>query len=314
MMVLKNAEIHPRGADVIRRCDRDPVGGVSTVQSTPAAIEHVGEFDCAVVIPAAGCMCKQVEAVIPQLRDADCLVVVWNGPRATTHDCSKTVLRDGATVWMEFSTRLGAATARNCGVQWLNGRARLLAFVDSDDIAYDDWLSELRKRLSSGESDVVGGVLEFVSGGRTRRVAPDLDFWYRQAVYGSNCAVTRQAWELLGGFSPNVGTCEDTDLAWRAGEAGLRVDIIPTAVVRYSLRIGWAEWRQRVMWGRSSVALLRAHDLTLSRHLPKLTGLVLHKRSTGFASTALVAGLGQFLGQWVGKLHDGRSALRQRHY
>jgi len=182
----------------------------------------------------------------------------------------------------------------------------VLAFADSDDTAYHNWLSELRESLASGEHKLVGGVLEVVSQDGVRRVEPGLDFWYRQAVYGCNCAVTREGWERLGGFSPGVGTCEDTDLAWRAGDIGLHVDVVRTAVVRYSLRHGWAEWRQRAVWGRSSVALLRAHDLPLSRHLPDLRGLIQHKRSVGFASSPLIAGLGQFTGQWVGRLCDGR--------
>jgi GT2 family glycosyltransferase len=265
------------------------------------------KFACAVIIPAADCPCAQVEAVRPQIRDDDCLVAVWNGPRTGTHDCSRNVLRSSAAVWLEYPTRMGAAAARNIGVDWLSGRAEVLAFVDSDDIAYDNWLAELREGLARDELDLAGGVIEVFSGGRWRVIRPQVDFWYRQAVDTSVCAITREAWQRLGGFSTRVGTCEDTDLAWRAAEIGLRVDIVPTAVVRFTLRHGAAEFRQRVAWGRSSVALLRAHDLPLSRHLPTLRGLISHKRSCGLASSPLIAGLGQFAWQWVGRVLDARS-------
>jgi cellulose synthase/poly-beta-1,6-N-acetylglucosamine synthase-like glycosyltransferase len=202
---------------------------------------------------------------------------------------------------------MGAGAARNMGVDWLSGRADVLAFVDSDDIAHDDWLAELHEGLAHDELDLAGGVLEVFSGGHRHVVRPGLDFWYRQAVYGSNCAITREAWQRLGGFSTRVGTCEDTDLAWRAAGVGLRVDIVPTAVVRYTLRHGTAEWRQRVTWGRSSVALIRAHDLPMSRHLPTLRGLISHKRSHGLASSPMIAGLGQFAGQSIGRVLDARS-------
>lgn len=262
------------------------------------------EFACAVIIPAADCPCAQVEAVRPQLRDDDCLVVVWNGPRPGTHDCSANVLQSSAAVWLEYPARMGAGAARNMGVEWLSGRVEVLAFVDSDDIAHDDWLAELREGLAHDELGIAGGVLEVFSGGHWHVVRPELDFWHRQAVYGSNCAITREAWQRLGGFSTRVGTCEDTDLAWRAADIGLRIDIVPTAVVRYTLRHGAAEWRQRVTWGRSSVALLRAHDLPLSRHLPTLHGLISHKRSHGLATSPMIAGLGQFVGQLVGRILD----------
>jgi cellulose synthase/poly-beta-1,6-N-acetylglucosamine synthase-like glycosyltransferase len=242
--------------------------------------------------------------------DGGCLIVVWNGPRTASHDCCRRALAGGAAIWLEFPDRLGAAIARNQGVAWLAGRARVLAFVDADDIAHPDWLSRLCEPLTSGDADLAGGSLELTSQGRTYTVEPGRDFWHRQALYGSNCALTRESWARLGGFRSGVGTCEDTDLAWRAGDLGLRITLVKTAVVRYALRHGWAEWRQRVTWGRSSVALLRAHDLPLSRDLPNLRGLVGHKRSHGFASSPLVAGLGQYAGQWAGRLLDRVPAMR----
>jgi len=261
-------------------------------------------FGCAVVIPAVDCPCPQVASVQPQLRDDDCLVVVSNGARSVAHNCSATVLRARSAVWLECPVRLGAGAARNLGVAWLSGRASVLAFVDHDDNAHDDWLARLRAPLADDRVDLAGGVLEVASGDRRHHVRPGVDFWHRQTVYGSNCAVTREAWQRLGGFSTHVGTCEDTDLAWRAAGLGLRIEIVPTAVVAYTLKHGRAELRQRITWGRFSVALLRAHHLPLSRHLPTLRGLVAHKRSHGLASSPLIAGVGQFVGQSVGRAFD----------
>jgi GT2 family glycosyltransferase len=276
----------------------------NTVRTTAEIDARAGEFAAAVVIPAASCPCEQAAAVQPQLGEHDCLIVVWNGPRPTSHDCAASVLSSGAAVWLEFPDRLGAATARNRGVAWLDGRAKVLAFVDADDVAHPDWLSRLREPLAAGTADLAGGPLGLTSQGRTYNVEPGQDFWHSQALYGSNCAVTRESWARLGGFRAGVGTCEDTDLAWRAVDLGLRIELVTTAVVRYALRHGRAEWHQRVTWGRSSVKLLRAHGLPLARHLPNLRGLVGHKRSHGFASSPLIAGLGQYAGQWTGRLFD----------
>ena len=192
---------------------------IAAVRTTAAADAQTGEFGAAVVIPAASCPCGQVAAVRPQLSDDDCLVVVWNGSRSASHDCSLQVLAGDAAAWLEFPDRIGAATARNRGVAWLSGRARVLAFVDADDVAYPNWLSQLREPLAAGASDLAGGLLELTSQGSTYMVEPGEDFWYRQALYGSNCAVTRESWARLGGFRSGVGTCEDTDLAWRAGDS-----------------------------------------------------------------------------------------------
>jgi hypothetical protein len=274
------------------------------VRATPEAEPVAGEFAIAVIVPAATCPCLQVEAVRPQVRSDGCLIVVWNGPRSESHDCASQVLLSGAAVWLEFGDRLGAATARNWGANWLDSRAKVLAFADADDVAHADWLAHLREPLAAGRADLAEGPLELTVRGRTYTVEPGRDFWHRQALYGSNCAVTREAWARLGGFRTGVGTCEDTDHAWRAGELGLRIELVKSAVMRYTLRRGWAELRQRLTWGRSSVALLHAHDLPLSRHLPGLRGLVEHKRSHGFASNPHIAGTGQYVGQWAGRILD----------
>lgn len=275
--------------------------------NTRVAIERAtatarsAHFATAVVIPTVGCPCPQVAAIRPQLGATDCLVVVANGVPPITHDCAANVLAVPAAAWLHCRTRIGAGAARNLGVAWLADRADMLAFVDADDVAHDNWLACMRAGLVDTGLDVAGGLLEVHSGGRWHVVRPGIDFWYRQAVYGSNCAVTRGAWQLLGGFSTQVGTCEDTDLAWRAAKLGLRVDIVETAIVRYTLRHGVAELRQRIVWGSSSIALLRAHDLPLSAHLPTLRGLIGHKRVHGLASSPVTAGLGQFFGQWLAR-------------
>ena len=218
-------------------------------------------------------------------------------------------------VWIEHKTLLGAARARNSGVRWVAGRADVLAFADADDVAELGWLSALKKAVIVDRFDVIGGVMRVYNRSGEQVILPGKDFWYLQSVYGCNCAVSRSAWAVLGGFRPNLGTCEDTDLAWRAGECGLRVGITEAAVVVYTLRRGMAEFRQRVRWGRSSIALLRAHGLAVGEHWPTLRGILRNLRANGFATSALLAGFGQFVGQCVGVLSAWarrQSALRSR--
>lgn len=307
-IVLDGCQSSPDTDDVPPSRSAGAYGG-PLVRTTAAFEGGRGGFACAVVIPAAGCTCAQVQEVRTQLGPTDCMIVVWNGPHAVDHECSLAVLRSGSAAWLDFPERLGAATARNLGVHWLDGRARMLAFVDADDAVQPGWLSELRAPLADDRYDVVGGALRVTSRGRTCVLEPGVDFWHRQALFGCNCAMTAACWERLGGFSPGVGTCEDTDMAWRAAGAGLRVGVVSEAVVGYALRAGRAEWRQRMTWGRSSVALLRAHGLAPSRHLPGLISLIRHRRSNGFASSPTIAAFGQFAGQWIGRLGDSPSRL-----
>lgn len=260
--------------------------------------------EAAVVIPAAGCcVCPQIRAINQQLNERDRLSVVWNGPRPIGHDCLSTVISMPRVAWLEFDQRIGAARARNAGAAWFGSEFRLIAFADADDVVVPDWLRAIKYGVLADGIDVAGGPLLVRRRGATALVVPGADFWHRQAIYGCSCAVSRPAWERLGGFRSDVGTCEDTDLAWRAGEEGLRVEILDTAKVVYQLRNTWGEMGQRYWWGHSSIRLLRAHGLPLRHHWPTLLGLIHNYRRTGFARNCVLAGAAQFFGQCVAVTH-----------
>ena len=110
-----------------------------------------------------------------------------------------------------------AGSARNVGVE--AAQARILAFIDADCIAEPGWLESLYSALSSGQIAVGGPVLnqlplspvavidnlmQFVdqAPGRCAQAARELP--------GCNMAMTRQAYETMGGFPGEVSTGEDT--------------------------------------------------------------------------------------------------------
>ncbi len=108
--------------------------------------------------------------------------------------------------------------------------------------------------------------------------------------------MTGDAWQILVGFDSRFRCCEDTDLAWRATEAELRVEVVPAAVVELDLPSILVEFRQRLLWGRWAVHLLDEHGLG-GTHLPSLRDLLAHKRSMGFCRHPSVAAIGQWVGQ-----------------
>lgn len=199
--------------------------------------------------------------------------------------------------WVSIKGSCGAGRARNLGAKVLDREgAKILLFCDADDCASSTWVAELARPLLQGSADLTGGALRIRSHGRVRMILPKIDYWYRQALFGSNVGITYEAWRKLGGFDESLACCEDTDFAWRASNMGLRIQIVPTAIVDYSLRSPVQEFQQRFRWGRSSMQLLRKHSVS-SSHLPGLRSLFLDKSSTGFATIPIVAALGQWLGQ-----------------
>lgn len=263
----------------------------------------------AVVIPAAGCACRQVHSVLPQLTANDRVVLVRNG-RPPAHNCTATVAHEPRATLLTFTTALTPAAARNAGVVAAHG-AKVYAFVDADDRASQDWLRTLTGPLLDGTADVTGGALAVMTDRRTTTVHPGEDYWHEQALFGGNLALTAAAWEALGGFDAAVRYSEDTDLAWRAAHAGLRVRVVVSAVVQIEPRSPTREFVQRFCWGHSAPSLIRRHGLKPD-HLPTFRQLLDHKRSIGYCGNATIAATAQWAGQWLGRLGQLAASGRTR--
>ena len=253
-------------------------------------------FRIAVIIPARTCPYHQVVSVLEQLTPDDRLVVVLNGlaeaDRFTSRGIRHPLLR-----WVNSGSPIGAGCARNLGAKTLEEAPMALLFCDVDDHVAPTWLAELARPLLADSADLVGGALRVRrSCGPPKVVIPTFDYWYRQAVFGGNMGITYEAWCRLGGFDDSFICCEDTELAWRAGDLGLNIQVVPSAIADVNLRSPLKEFRQRYRWGRSSVQLLQTHGIGLD-HLPGLRTLFLDKRTTGFAKNPAIAALGQWVGQ-----------------
>lgn len=258
----------------------------------------------AVIIPAATCPCDQIARISSQLSETDQLVLVYNGP-AIGHECAATIRDKPRCTSLQFPKRLGPAAARNIGVAAISGRTHIYAFADADDRVAPTWLANLTAPLIAGSADVVGGGLLI----RRRRgkvtVLPAKDYWYRQALFGGNLALMATAWHTLKGFDTSLQCCEDTDLAWRAATAGLRIQVEPSAIVDVNTRHPAREAVQRFLWGRWSVSLLGRHQLGID-HLPTLRQLISHKRANGCCRWPLVAATSQWSGQLSGRWQQWR--------
>jgi len=197
---------------------------------------------------------------------------------------------------------LGPGAARNAGVAELRNRAETLVFCDADDIVDSEWLHFISRALLDGSADVVGGVLSCHGLGKKSPIilAPEADYWHLQSLFGGNIGLTRSAWELLGGFDGSLRCCEDTDLAWRAAGADLRVKVVPEAVVAVSRKAIAREFAQRIRWGFWATRLLVKHELGYA-HLPTYRELCAHRARRQDPSRMVTASLGQWIGMSFGR-------------
>ncbi len=210
------------------------------------------------------------------------MVVAADRPTAAVQ---AVLARSGVRV---VETAGGPAAARNAG--WRASGAELIAFIDDDCEAAPGWVAALRRaaRAAGGRDVVVQG-----------RVAPQPAEAHRIGPFArtlrvdaagpffqtANILYPRALLERLGGFDEAypLPAGEDTDLGWRALEAGASAVFAPDALVWHAVHeMGpaalardarrWASavrvvkrhpglrahFHRRIFWKRSHEALLLA--------------------------------------------------------
>jgi glycosyltransferase involved in cell wall biosynthesis len=199
----------------------------------------------------------------------------------------------------------GPAAARNAG--WRAARGELIAFLDDDVVAEDDWA----RALLAAHRNAPGAVIQ----GRTDPDPAELDaagvFRRSRSVTGPdpgypacNIAYPRALLERVGGFYEGFKrpSGEDTDLAWRARAAGAETVYDDSARVRHAVYPGGLTGllRDAARWEDTVLALKRNPEMRSAyRHrvfwqeshellLVALAGACLVRRTRGL-SLALVA-------------------------
>ena len=205
------------------------------------------------------------------------LVVVDDGSRDGTRDLVRAESSNCA-----FDVRVlphehggGPGAVRNTGLRVARGK--LVAFTDDDCEADPGWLGAYLEAWSGDDGHLMQGSTTPIENELDRQGLltytydirePDLNF------PACNMAYPRALVERLGGFDAEVfpRTGEDCDLAWRAIEAGARVEFVPEARVRHAvvqmdargmLRRAWS-------WGDAMPAFARHPELRRKRLLRRI--------------------------------------------
>lgn len=172
-------------------------------------------------------------------------------------------------------TRGGLSRARNFGARQASGSH--LVYLDDDAAAEGDWLTYLALAFADDRVGAAGGpnipprpsgwkeaALAAAPGGPAVVMLNDIE---AEHVPGCNLAVTRAAWEEVGGFDERHHTAgDDVDFCWRLLEHGYRIVHQPGAMVwherRRTLR---AYFRQQIGYGRAEATLIAQHPHRFGR-------------------------------------------------
>jgi GT2 family glycosyltransferase len=223
-------------------------------------------------------------------------VVVDSSPSDTTEEL---LGADFPEVAYEHSPkRMLPHEARNRGVEL--ARSDLLVFTDPDCVPRPDWLAAL---VGAHDPDhpVVAGAIEdagsswFDRGVHLTKFSP----WIAGGAAGprsdlatANLLWSRSAWERFGPF-PTERWCGDTELCWRAADAGVELLFEPAAVVEHEHEADLRDFvRERHARGEDFAAM-RAHLRGWSRLQAAMrmvafpvVPLVLLARAIGYAAGA----------------------------
>jgi GT2 family glycosyltransferase len=229
------------------------------------------------------------------------VVVVDDGSPATIWEEVRrlTASRHPTVHAIHRSRNGGPAAARNVG--WRCAAGDLVAFTDDDCVPDPGWLAALA-RAASGDVGIVQGRTEPSPEqlGRRGPFSRTMNVESETGHYQTcNIAYRRTLLEALGGFDEAFRVAEDTDLAWRAKEAGARTTFAADALVRHDVSVSSFRARLRDTTTWSSIPLV------VRRH-PQLRDLV-HRRWFWKEShpAALVAAAGLAV---VGRPGAGRRA------
>ncbi|MBK5276043.1 MAG: mycofactocin biosynthesis glycosyltransferase MftF [Desulfuromonadales bacterium] len=142
----------------------------------------------------------------------------------------------------------GPAAARNVGASMANGE--ILAFIDSDCSASQEWLNELIPAFNNPAMAAVGGQVDGMCtesvvdryesimsslslGSHERTGSGGNDTFYLPSC---NLLVRRNVFRSAGGFKDEMHVGEDVDLTWRLRDKGWTISYLPSGNVLHEHR------------------------------------------------------------------------------
>jgi GT2 family glycosyltransferase len=163
------------------------------------------------------------------------VIVVSDGYDATTEQVVKAVGLYSFR-YLFLPQKGGPAAARNLG--WQNAQSRLIAFTDDDTVPHFNWLGSF---LSTSHETLAEAFT-----GKVKVPRPDEPTDYEMNIahlehadfVTANCACTRTALEITGGFDERFSMAwrEDSDLEFKLLQQGVPIYHIPEALVVHPVR------------------------------------------------------------------------------
>lgn len=212
--------------------------------------------------------CLQSIANLKYPKDRLEIIVVDDGSKS---DISQAATTPDVSIIRQAESR-GPAVCRNIGAEKADGD--ILAFLDADCMAGEDWLNEIVPFFRISTAGAVGGYVDgyykesFLD--RYEVVSSSLNMGKRLLLEGStessfyvptaNMLVSREAFAKTGGFEGGRRVGEDVDFCWRMRNFGYTLLYVPFGRVahKHRNRLG-SMLKRRSEYGTSEASLYHTH-------------------------------------------------------
>jgi GT2 family glycosyltransferase len=216
-------------------------------------------------------LARAVESVLPQLGPDTELLIVDNASTDETAQIATALAARNPAVRLVREPTPGIPSARNAALR--NAQGRHILFFDDDELAEPGWLDAYRSFLRTPPTDKLGCVggpyIEQHEGPTPAWLDPHYGCYRiatstRRLVEGTtpatgNCAYPTELAVRIGGFLPQLGRREDSELNERLREAGYEIwwlesarvrHIIPASRLRFKTqaRLWYVEGRNTAVW------------------------------------------------------------------
>jgi glycosyltransferase involved in cell wall biosynthesis len=130
----------------------------------------------------------------------------------------------------------GPAAARNLG--WQKAQSRLIAFTDDDTIPHFNWLSSFLANSHETLAEAFTGKVKVPRPDEPTDYEMNIAHLEHADFVTANCACTRTALEITGGFDERFSMAwrEDSDLEFKLLQQGVPIYHIPEALVIHPVR------------------------------------------------------------------------------
>ena len=240
-------------------------------------LERIGEIEdyprVSIIIPVRDqpedlTECLQSLANLNYPRDRLEILVVDDGSQS---DISQVVTASDVRV-IRMAESQGASACRNTGAKEAKGD--ILAFLDADCMAGENWLQEIIPFFKTVTVGAVGGYVDgyyknsFLD--RYEEVSSSLNMGKRLLLEGNtessfyvptaNMLVTREAFMATGGFKIGLHVGEDVDFCWRMRNLGYTLLYAPFGRVAHKHRNHLGKMLgRRSEYGTSEASLYQTH-------------------------------------------------------